>query len=635
MAELATIPAYLQRNGTDGKYAKAPAIREKNLGIWLTFTWSEYLENVQDFSLGLASLGFGKDDKVALIGNNRPRLYWAQFSAMCLGGQAVPVYHEAIATEMSFVLAHCAASVIVAVDQEQVDKVLEIRDQLPNLKCLIYDYPRGLRGYDVDILKSFEDVQALGRDFGAKNQGYFEAEVAKVKPDDVALINYTSGTTGQPKGVLLSHDNFIKTTQSYLAAEDVRITDDFLAYLPLAWVGETLYGTCVSLLSGCATNCPETPDTLERDMREIGPTGIIGAPRVWEGMLTKLQVRASDASPLKRNVFQYFQNVALEVENRKAEGQDISAGLSLKHAIGEFLVYGPLRDQLGLRRARWCLTGGAPLGPDVFRFFRGIGINLKQVYGMTEMTGLVSLQPNGQANSDTVGPASEGIEIKVDEANSELMVRSPGVFKGYFKEDAKTNEVLTDDGWYRTGDAGLINERGHLVVIDRAKDVGKLADGTPFAPQFIELKLKYSPYINEVVAFGDGHPFVTAMVAIDFDSVGNWADKDNLPYTNYVDLSSKNEVRTLIAEEIRKINIGIPEVSRVKRFLLLTKDLDADDNEVTRTRKLRRSYIAEKYGPVVEAFYGGADNIELKLDVTFEDGTRSQVDSHLIIQDAA
>ena len=635
MAELATIPAYLQRNGTDGKYAKAPAIREKNLGIWLTFTWSEYLENVQDFSLGLASLGFGKDDKVALIGNNRPRLYWAQFSAMCLGGQAVPVYHEAIATEMSFVLAHCAASVIVAVDQEQVDKVLEIRDQLPNLKCLIYDYPRGLRGYDVDILKSFEDVQALGRDFGAKNQGYFEAEVAKVKPDDVALINYTSGTTGQPKGVLLSHDNFIKTTQSYLAAEDVRITDDFLAYLPLAWVGETLYGTCVSLLSGCATNCPETPDTLERDMREIGPTGIIGAPRVWEGMLTKLQVRASDASPLKRNVFQYFQNVALEVENRKAEGQDISAGLSLKHAIGEFLVYGPLRDQLGLRRARWCLTGGAPLGPDVFRFFRGIGINLKQVYGMTEMTGLVSLQPNGQANSDTVGPASEGIEIKVDEANSELMVRSPGVFKGYFKEDAKTNEVLTDDGWYRTGDAGLINERGHLVVIDRAKDVGKLADGTPFAPQFIELKLKYSPYINEVVAFGDGHPFVTAMVAIDFDSVGNWADKDNLPYTNYVDLSSKNEVRTLIAEEIRKINIGIPEVSRVKRFLLLTKDLDADDNEVTRTRKLRRSYIAEKYRPVVKAFYGGADNIELKLDVTFEDGTLSQVDSHLIIQDAA
>ena len=635
MAELATIPAYLLRNGTDGTYAKAPAIREKNLGIWLTYTWSDYLSNVRDFSLGLASLGFGRDDKLSVIGNNRPRLYWAQFSAMCLGGQAVPVYHEAIASEMSFVLAHCEASVIVAVDQEQVDKVLEIRDQLPNLKCIIYDYPRGLLRYNVDILKSFEDVQALGRDFGAKNQGYFEAEVAKIGPGDVALINYTSGTTGNPKGVMLSHGNFVETTRSYLASEDVRITDDFLAYLPLAWVGETLYGTCVSLMSGCATNCPESPETLERDLREIGPTGIIGAPRVWEGMLSTLQVRASDASPLKRNTFEYFQGVALEVENAKAEGRPISLGLGLMHRLGEFLVYGPVRDQLGLRRARWCLTGGAPLGPDVFRFFRGIGVNLKQVYGMTEMTGLVSVQPDGLANSDTVGPPCEGIEIKVDEANSELLVRSHGVFQGYFKEEAKTKEVVTDDGWYRTGDAGLLNENGHLVVIDRAKDVGKLSDGTPFAPQFIELKLKYSPYINEVVAFGDGHPYVTAMVAIDFDAVGNWADKSNYPYTNYVDLASKEEVRTLIAEEIRKINIGIPEVSKVKRFLLLTKDLDADDNEVTRTRKLRRSFIAEKYGPVVDAFYGGANNVDLKLDVTFEDGTRSQVDSHLTIQDAA
>jgi long-chain acyl-CoA synthetase len=635
MAELATIPAYLLRNGSDGTYANEPAIREKYLGVWKTYTWSDYLGNVRDFSLGLASLGFGKDDKLSVIGNNRPKLYWAQFSAMCLGGQAVPVYHEAIATEMSFVLAHCEASVIVAEDQEQVDKVLEIRDKLPNLKWLVYDYPRGLLRYDEDILKSFDDVQALGRDFGAKNVGYFEAEAAKVTPGDIALINYTSGTTGDPKGVMLSHDNFVRTTRSYLTSEDVRITDDFLAYLPLAWVGEALYGTCVSLMSGCATNCPESPDTLDRDMREIGPTGMIGAPRVWERMLSTLQVRASDSSPLKKKVFEHFQDVALEVEALKAEGKALPGGLALQHSIGEFLVYGPLRDQLGLRRARWCLTGGAPLGPDVYRFFRGIGVNLKQVYGMTEMTGLVSVQRDGQTNSDTVGATCEGIEIKVDEATSELMVRSPGVFQGYFKEDAKTKEVVTDDGWYRTGDAGLINENGDLVVIDRAKDVGKLADGTPFAPQFIELKLKYSPYINEVVAFGDGHPFVTAMIAIDFDTVGNWADKANMPYTNYVDLSAKEEVRALIADEIRKINLGIPEVSKVKRFLLLTKDLDADDNEVTRTRKLRRSFIAEKYGPVVDAFYGGAKNVEIKLDVTFEDGTRSQVDSHLTIQDAA
>jgi long-chain acyl-CoA synthetase len=379
MAELVTIPAYLLRNGSDGGYANAPAIREKDLGIWRTYTWSDYLDNVRDFSLGLASLGFGANDKLSVIGNNRPRLYWGQFAAMCLGGQAVPVYHEAIATEMSFVLAHSEVSVIVAVDQEQVDKVLEIRDQLPNLKWLIYDYPRGLLRYHEDILKSFEEVQALGRDFGAKNQGYFEDAVAKVQPDDVALINYTSGTTGSPKGVLLSHANFVRTTQAYLDAEDVRMSDDFLAYLPLAWVGETLYGTCVSLMSGCATNCPESPETLQRDLREIGPTGMIGAPRVWEGMLSTLQVRASDSSPLKQWVFNYFQDVAMEVEAARAEGRPVSGGLGLKHAIGEFMVYGPLRDQLGLRRARWCLTGGAPLGPDVFRFFRGIGINLKQV----------------------------------------------------------------------------------------------------------------------------------------------------------------------------------------------------------------------------------------------------------------
>ena len=635
MAELATIPAYLLRNGSDGTYAKAPAIREKNLGIWRTYTWSNYLENVRDFALGLASLGFARDDKLSVIGNNRPKLYWAQFSAMCLGGQAVPVYHESIATELSFVLAHSEVSVIVAEDQEQVDKILQIRDQLPKLKVLVFDYPRGLLSYDVDILKSFDDVQALGRDFGAKNQGYFEAEAAKVKPEDVALINYTSGTTGQPKGVLLSHANFIQTTAAYLANEDVRITDDFLAYLPMAWVGEALYGTCVSLVSGCATNCPESPETLDRDMREIGPTGIIGAPRVWEGMLSALQIRASDASPLKKWVFEHFQDVALAVETLRTEGKSISAGLGLQHAIGEFLVYAPLRDQLGLRRARWCLTGGAPLGPDVYRFFRGIGVNLKQVYGMTEMTGLVSVQPDGQASPDTVGPPCSGIEIKVDGENGELLVRSKGVFQGYFKDEAKTKEVLSEDGWYRTGDAGLVDARGHLVVIDRAKDVGKLTDGTPFAPQFIEMKLKYSPYINEVVAFGDGHPFVTAMVAIDFDALSNWADRDNLAYTNYVDLTGKAEVRALISEEIHKINVGIPEVSRVKRFLVLTKDLDADDNEVTRTRKLRRSYIADKYGPVVEAFYGGAKDVDLKLDVTFEDGTRSQVDSHMIIEDAA
>ncbi len=634
MEQLATIPAYLLRNEADNSFSNSPAIREKDLGIWKTYNWREYVGHVRDFALGIASLGFKRDDKLSVLGNNRPRLYWAQLSAMSLGGQAVPVYQDSIATELAFVLSHSEASIIVAEDQEQVDKILLIQDQLPNLRWLIYDYPRGLLRYDVDILKSFEDVEVLGRDFEAQNPGYFEAEVEKLEADDVALVAYTSGTTGQPKGVMLSQGNLVETTLTFLASEDVRQSDDFLAYLPMAWVGEVLYGVSASILSGCACNCPESPETLHRDLRELGPTGILGSPRVWEGMLSNLQVKAADASSLKRCIFGYFQNVAQQIEVLKVEGKAVPVTLSLLHGLGEFFVYGPVRDQLGLRRARWCLTGGAPLGPDAFRFFRGFGINLKQVYGSTEVTGLISIQPNGEANPDTVGPPCAGVNIKVDDESGELLVRSKGVFKGYYKEQEMTREALNDDGWLKTGDAGLIDERGHLVVIDRAKDVGKLADGTPFAPQFVELKLKFSPFINEAVAFGDGHPFVTAMLAIDFDAVSNWADKRNLPYTNYVDLTRKDEVRELLSDEVRKINIGLPAVSHIKRFLVLTKDLDADDNEVTRTRKLRRSFIAEKYGPVVDAFYGGAKDVDLKLDVTFEDGSRTQVDSHMIIVEA-
>lgn len=635
MTEPSTIPGYLLRNARDNRLAGAPAIREKNLGIWETWDWREYVGNVRDFALGLASLGFQRDDKLAVLGNNRPRLYWGQLAAMCLGGQSVPVYQDAIASELAFVLAHSEAKVIVAEDQEQVDKILSIRDQLPDLQWLIYDDPRGLSLYEEDILRDFAAVQALGREFGQQNPSYFEDEIAKGDGQDIALMAYTSGTTGQPKGVMLSHENLLETARIFIRDEDVRQNDDFLAYLPMAWVGDGLYGLCVSIMVGCACNCPEAPETVPRDLRELGPTGIVAAPRVWEGLLSMLQVKATDASPLKRGVYEFFRNIAGRIENLKAEGKPVPAGLRLAHTVGEVMVYGPIRDQLGLRRARWCYTGGAPLGPDTFRFFRGFGINLKQVYGATEVSGLVSIQPDSQANPDTVGPPCEGIEVRIDKARGEVLVRSKGVFKGYYKEPEKTRESVDEEGWFHTGDAGLIDEHGHLVIIDRAKDVGKLTDGSPFAPQFVELKLKFSPYINEAVAFGDGRPFVSAMIAIDLDSVGNWADKRNLPYTNYMDLAQKPEVRSLIAEEIRRINLGLPEVARVRRFLLLTKDLDADDNEVTRTRKLRRGYISERYEPVINAFYNGGNEVDLKLDVTFEDGSRSQIDSHLVIEEAA
>ncbi len=628
MSDPQTIPQYLTRAAqTMGSH---PAIREKHLGIWQTYDWNAYNDEVRRFAAGLAALGFGRDDKLSVIGNNRPRLYWAQIAAMCLGGQAVPVYQDAIANELAFVLHHSEAKVIVAEDQEQVDKILSIRDQLPALQWLIYDDDRGLGRYDEPILQSFADVQAKGTDTSV-----VDTAMAAGNPDDTAVICYTSGTTGNPKGVMLSHANLIKTAKIFLQHEDVRRDDDLLSYLPMAWVGDALYGLVVSLMVGCATNCPEEPETVLRDLRELGPTGIVAPPRVWDGMLTSLQVRGGDSSPLKQRIYNYFVDVALRIENLKFEGKPVSGGLKLMHTLGEVLVYGPIRDQLGLRRARWCYTGGAPLGPDTFRFFRGLGVNLKQVYGSTELTGLASLQPNDQANSDTVGPPCSDIEVRIDDARGEVMVRSDGVFRGYYKEPEKTAEAIDGDGWFHTGDAGLIDDKGHLVIVDRAKDVGRLNDGTPFTPQFVELKLKFSPFVNEAVAFGDGQPFVSTMIAIDYETVGKWAERQALPYTNYMDLSQKSEVRELVSEEIRKINLGLPEALRIKRFLLLSKDLDADDNEITRTRKLRRGYIAEKYAPVIDAFYGGGKDVELTLDVTFEDGSQSSLNSRMQIEEAA
>ncbi|MDP6872390.1 MAG: AMP-binding protein [Alphaproteobacteria bacterium] len=632
MAELATLPEYMLQNART--MADQPAMRVKDLGIWKTHTWSDYADQVRALALGLASLGFGREDKLGIIGNNMPSLYWAQVAAQCLGGMPVPVYQDSIAKELAFVLRHSESKIIVAEDQEQVDKIISIKDALPNLQWLIYCWPRGMTDYDEDFLKSLDEVQAAGREFDRANSGYFEAEIGKGKGSDVGLMCYTSGTTGDPKGVMLTHENMLACARIFIANEDVRSDDDYLSYLPMAWVGDTVYGLVISLLIGATNNCPEGPSTVMRDLRELGPTGIIAPPAVWEGMLSNLQLKGADATPLKRKVFAYFSDVAKRIEDMKFEGKPIPTGLALAGKLGEFMVYGPVRDQLGLRRTRWCYTGGAPMGPDTFRFFRGFGINLKQVYGMTEVGGLVSLQPDDQASPDTVGMPCTGIEVRIAE-NSEVQIKSDGVFAGYFRQEEKTAEAMSEDGWFRTGDAGLLDENGNLVIIDRAKDVGKLNDGTPYAPQFIELKLKYSPYVNEAVSFGDGHPFISAMVAIDFENVGKWAEDKGLPYTNYMDLSQKPDVLELIADEVRKVNQGLPAVSQVKRFLLLSKDLDADDNEITRTRKLRRGFIAEKYGPVIEAFYGDRNEVELSLAVTFEDGSEAHVDSRMTILDAA
>ena len=627
MAE-STLARLLQRNARD--LSNRPAIREKDRGIWQTWTWRQYHDETRDFALGLAALGFKRGERLSIIGDNRPRLYWAQVAAQCLGGVPVPVYQDSIAKELAFVWNHAECSVIVAEDQEQVDKVLALRDQLSALRLVIYDDPRGMSHYKHDWLRSYQSVQELGREFAAKHPGFFEAEIEKGKPEDVAIICYTSGTTGNPKGVMLTHANAIALAEAFRQADDVRPEDDALAYLPMAWAGDAAYTLFLSLVVGFCANCPESPETVQRDLRELGPTTVLAPPRIWENMLTLMQIKGSDASPMKRRVFEHFRRVAERCELKRSDGKPLSLGDRLGLALGEIFVYGPVRDQLGLRKARWCYTGGAPLGPDTYRFFRSFGINLKQVYGATEASALIACQADAEANPNTVGRPIPRIEVKIDD-RGEVLLKGANVFKGYFKQDEVTRDTVTTDGWLKTGDAGFFDKQGHLVIIDRAKDVGKLSDGSAFAPQFIENKLKFSPYIREAVAFGHEKPMVVAMIAIDMQTVGTWAEKQGLAYTSFLDLSSKPEVAVMIGEAIAKANATLPDVQQVKRYLLLNKELDADDAEMTRTRKVRRRFVAEKYASVIEAFYSGANSADVTMEITFEDGRKSTLSSTIAI----
>jgi long-chain acyl-CoA synthetase len=630
----ATIPRLLRRNAEER--GGAPAMREKSMGIWRALTWSGYYELTRDFALGLASIGIKRGDVLAVIGDNRPRLYAAQLAAQCLGATPAPLYQDAAADELAYVLEHAEASVVVAEDQEQVDKILSIRTRLPRLRLVVYEDARGMFHYRDEVLRSFESVAAQGREYGAAHPGYVEAEIAKGQPSDVALLCYTSGTTGKPKGAMLSHANLIASATAFLAQTDLESDDDWLAYLPMAWIGDAVYTMVVQMMVGFACNCPESPETVQRDLRELGPSAFLAAPRIWENLLTQIQVRASDASWLKRKTYEYFRDRAIEVELLRAAGKPVPAYLRVILAIGEFLVYGPVRDQIGLRRARWCLTGGAPLGADTFRFFRAFGVNLKQVYGSTELSAFVSVQPDSAADPNTVGPPGHGIEVRIADGG-EVLVRGANVFRGYHKQEEATREAIDEQGWFHTGDAGFIDPQGHLAIIDRAKDVGKLGAGpnagTPFAPQFIENKLKFSPYIGEAIAFGHDRPQVTAMIAIALAPVGNWAERHGLAYGGYQDLTQKPEVRSLIRAEIEKCNQGLLESTRVRRFLLLAKDFDADDAEITRTRKLRRRVIAEKYAAVIEALYGGATETEIATEVTYENGQRATVRSKVAIED--
>ncbi len=634
---LDTFPRLLLDHATHR--SNRPAMREKDFGIWQTYSWKDVLEQVRALACGLAALGFRRGEHLAIIGDNRPRLYWAMAAAQSLGGIPVPLYQDANAEEMGFVLADADVRFVVAEDQEQVDKLLELRAKLPALTAIIYDDPRGLKNYPDALLRHYDAVQAEGRTYDAAHPSFFAESVAEGRATDVAIMLYTSGTTGQAKGVMLTHDNLIRTGRGGNEREHLTADEEVLAYLPMAWVGDNLFSYTQGQIAGFCMSCPESSDTVPTDMREIGPTYFFAPPRVYENLLTQVSIRMEDAGRFKRWLYGRFMEVARQVGMKLLDRQPVSLRERMLYALGDFLIYAPLRNALGLSRIRVAYTAGEAIGPDLFRFYRSLGVNLKQLYGSTETSVFVCIQPDGEVKPDTVGTRAKDVEIRISE-QGEVLVRSPGVFHSYYKNPVATREAKTEDGWFRTGDAGYFDEDGHLKIIDRANDVGRLDDGTLFAPKYLENKLKFFPWIREAVAFGDGRPFATAFINIDLQAVGNWAERRGLAYSGYTDLSGREEVQALVLDCVNTVNRDLAADaklagSQIRRFLILHKELDADDGELTRTRKVRRRFIAERYLPLIDALYSDLRSVPVEAKVKFEDGRSGTIRAEVKIREAS
>jgi len=636
---LDTLPKLLIHNA--GAIGGRPAIRHKDLGIWQTWTWLEMLEQIRAFSVGLAELGLKRGDKFAIIGGNRPRLYWAMCAGQALGAVPVPVYADAVAEEMAFVLAHAEVTFAVVQDQEQVDKIIAIADRLPQLGHVVYDEPRGLKDYDRNHLIAFEDVQRIGGKKLASDAEClrrWEAGIAEGKGSDLSVILYTSGTTGRSKGVMLTYENTIVSARNANAFDRLGQDEEVIAYLPLAWVGDYIFSYVQSYVAGYCVSCPETPDTVVEDRREIGTTYAFAPPRVYENLLTLTMVRMADAGAVKRKMFDFFIAVARRWGEKILDREKVPLRARLLYGVGNLLVYGPLKNRFGLSRVRVGYTAGEAIGPEIFRFYRALGINLKQLYGQTEASVYVTAQPDGEIDAETVGKASPDVEIKISDSG-EVLYRSPGVFVGYYKDPEKTAEVLTPDGWVHTGDAGFFDPKtGHLKIIDRAKDVGRLHGGTLFAPKYIENKLKFYPNIREAVAIGAGRDFVCVMVNIDLTAVGSWAERNNVVYGSYQELAGHPLVYDMIAQHVDEVNRSLAEEevmagAQIRRFLVLPKELDADDGEITRTQKIRRGFIAERYAPLVEALYASVMAADISTQVTFEDGHKGVIAARVAIRD--
>lgn len=635
-----TFPGLLQKHATER--AAASAMREKQYGIWQTLTWADLLLLVQQLACGLHQAGLRRGEHMVVVGANRPRLYATMLAVQSLGAIPVPLYQDAAAAECVFPVNNAEVRFAFAEDQEQVDKLLEIRDRCPQLAHIFFDNPRGLRKYDEPGLASLDELIAAGKAFAALHPAFFSEQIGVATPDDVAAMFFTSGTTGNPKGVVHTHNSLLNRARAGAEFDRLSNAEEVLAYLPPAWIGQNIFSYAQWLACGYVVNCPESAATVTIDLKEVGPTYYFAPPRVFEGLLTSVMIRMEDAGALKRAMFQQFMAVAKRVGPALMNGQAAGFVDRLLYGLGNWLVYAPLRNSLGMNRVRVAYTAGEAIGPDLFTFYRSIGINLKQLYGSTETAVFVCLQPDHQARADTVGIPISGVEIKVAE-NGEILVKSPGLLKGYYKNDAATAEVLTADGWYHTSDAGFLDADGHLKIIDRVKDVGRIRgganDGAMFAPKYVENKLKFFPHIKEVVAYGDGRAQVCAMVNIDVDAVGNWAERRNLPYAGYTDLAQKPEVYQLIQECVEKVNADLSRDkmlsgSQVSRFLVLHKELDADDGELTRTNKVRRGFISDKYQPLVDALYAGKTEQYIETVVKFEDGRSGSVSATLRIADA-
>ena len=632
-----TFPQFLlQRLKHD---AERPAMREKAYGIWQAWTLGQLCEESFALAAGLTDLGFVRNDTLVIIGDNRPRLYGSMIAAQALGGVPVPAYQDSVAEEIQYVVDHAEARFVIAENQEQVDKALEIREQCPRVERVIYCDPKGLRKYDPQVVMDIQSVMTRGRELLKTDPDKVNSEIQKGKSSDTSIILYTSGTTGRPKGVVLSHENLLATARNTNKFDGITAEEEVLAYLPMAWVGDNVFSFAMGLVAGFCVNCPESANTVAQDLREIGPTFYFAPPRVFESVLTSVMIRMKDAGRLKRGLFDHFMKVAKKTGVALMDGQSVPAWDRFHYGLGELLVYGPLKNTLGLSRVRVAYTAGEAIGPEIFEFYRSLGINLKQLYGQTEATVFITMQPDGVVRSESVGTPPPGVEVRIEE-NGEVVYRSPGVFKEYFKNPEATAETKTSDNWVHTGDAGYFDDEGHLRIIDRAKDVGKLNDSSMFAPKFLENKLKFFPEIKEVVTFGDQRDFVTAFINIDLDAVANWAERNNVAYASYQELAAHPDVYALVQGCIEQVNQSLAQdshlsSSQIRRFLILHKELDPDDGELTRTRKVRRRIINERYGDLIEALFDGRKNCFISTEVMFEDGRQGQIEADLEICDAA